>query len=58
MKKRRKITAAVLAVFLMLSVFMMTSCQEAAEKQSLEQIKDAGVLTVYTNAEFPPFEYM
>lgn len=58
MKKRRKITAAILTVFLMLSVFMMTSCQEAAEKQSLEQIKDAGVLTVYTNAEFPPFEYM
>ena len=58
MKKRRKITAAVLTVFLMLSAFMMTSCKEATERQSLEQIKDAGVLTVYTNAEFPPFEYM
>ena len=56
MKKRRKITAAVLTVFLMLSAFMMTSCKEATERQSLEQIKDAGVLTVYTNAEFPPFE--
>jgi len=58
MKKSKKMIAAAIAVFVMTAAFMMTSCKKAAEKQSIEQIKEAGVITVYTNAEFPPFEYM
>lgn len=58
MKKSKKILSAVVAIFVMSSALFMTSCKKASEKQSIEQIKEAGVITVYTNAEFPPFEYM
>lgn len=54
----KKIIAAVLCLVLVLACVGMTSCKSAAEKQSVDAIKKAGVLTMYTNAEFPPFEYM
>ena len=58
MKKSKKILSAAVAILVMSSALFMTSCKKASEKQSIEQIKEAGVITVYTNAEFPPFEYM
>lgn len=45
--KCRKIISVLLVVTLALSAFVLTSCKEEEE-----------VLTVYTNAEFPPFEYL
>ena len=47
-----------LALTLILTVAMFASCGSAADKQSLEAIKKNGELVVYTNAEFPPFEYL
>lgn len=58
MKNSKKIIAAILSLMLLVSTCLMTSCKDASEKQKLEEIKKAGVLTVYTNAEFPPFEYL
>lgn len=43
---------------LVLSVAVLASCGSAADKQSIEAIKEKGQLVVYTNAEFPPFEYL
>ncbi|MBR3839264.1 MAG: transporter substrate-binding domain-containing protein [Clostridia bacterium] len=54
----KKIIAVVLCVVLALACVGMTSCGDAADKQSVDAIKKAGKLTMYTNAEFPPFEYM
>ena len=53
--KSRKIISVLLAVTLMLSAFVLTSCKEenAGDKEGTKK-----VLTVYTNAEFPPFEYL
>lgn len=45
--KTRKIISVLLVVALMMSAFVLTSCE-----------KEEDVLTVYTNAEFPPFEYL
>lgn len=56
--KMKKFIIAAGATVMAVSMLFMTSCKSAAEKQSVEQIKKNGVLTVYTNAEFPPFEYM
>lgn len=53
--KSRKIISVLLAVTLMLSAFVLTSCKE--EKTS-DNNNSKKVLTVYTNAEFPPFEYL
>ena len=52
----KKIIALLLT--LVLSVAVLASCGNAADKQSLEAIKEKGQLVVYTNAEFPPFEYL
>ena len=52
----KKIIALLLTVVLCTAV--LASCSSAAEKQSLEAIKEKGELVVYTNAEFPPFEYL
>ncbi len=52
----KKIIALLLT--LVLSVAILASCGSAADKQSLEAIKERGELIVYTNAEFPPFEYL
>lgn len=54
----KKIIAVVLCLVLALACVGMTSCGDAADKQSVDAIKEAGKLTMYTNAEFPPFEYM
>lgn len=51
--KMKKILSAVLAGVLCLTA--MTACSSA---QSLESIKKAGKITVYTNAAFMPFEYI
>ena len=45
--KTRKIISVLLVVALMMSALVLTSCE-----------KEEDVLTVYTNAEFPPFEYL
>lgn len=52
----KKIIALLLT--LVLSVALLAGCGSAADKQSLESIKEKGELIVYTNAEFPPFEYL
>ena len=44
--KLKKVVSLLLVLTLVMSVFVLTSC----EKEN--------VLTVYTNAEFPPFEYL
>ena len=56
MKTMKKIIAAVLALG-MCSV-MLTSCGSAADSQSVEKIKEAGEIVMYTDAAFPPFEYV
>lgn len=43
----KKIISVLLVVALVMSIFALTSCK-----------KEEDVLTVYTNAEFPPFEYL
>ena len=53
--KSRKIISVLLAVTLMLSAFVLTSCKEEKTGDNNNSKK---VLTVYTNAEFPPFEYL
>ncbi len=58
MKKSKKVISLVLAIMLLATACMFTSCKKATEKQSIDNIKDDGVLTVYTNAAFPPFEYI
>ena len=52
----KKIIALVMAL-LMVSA-LLVGCSSAADKQSVDAIKDKGELVVYTNAEFPPFEYL
>ncbi len=52
----KKIIALLLTIVLCTAV--LASCGSAADKQSLESIKEKGELVVYTNAEFPPFEYL
>lgn len=47
-----------LALTLVIACSLLISCGSAADKQSVDAIKKAGELVVYTNAEFPPFEYM
>lgn len=51
----KKLLAAILAATTMLALF--TGCNPAS-KQSVEKIKESGELVMYTNAEFPPFEYV
>ncbi len=58
MKKSKKFISTLVALVVLSSACLLTSCKKASEKQSIDQIKEAGVITVYTNAEFPPFEYM
>ena len=43
-------------IVLLAMVLVITGCGNTSSK--LAQIKSAGKLTVYTNAEFPPFEFM
>ena len=50
----KKIYAFILALFTMM--FTLTSCSNTFN--TVEDIKQNGVLTVATNAEFPPFEYV
>ena len=52
----KKIIALVMAL-LMVSA-LLVGCSSAADKQSVDAIKEKGELVVYTNAEFPPFEYL
>lgn len=47
-----------LLMMLVLATAVLASCGSAANKQSVDAIKKNGELVVYTNAEFPPFEYM
>lgn len=57
MKLAKKILAAALA--LSVSAVMLTGCSgNAAEQQSVEKIKEAGEIVMYTDAAFPPFEYV
>ena len=58
MKNYKKMVMIVVAALVLVSALCLTSCQKATEKQNVDKIKEDGVLTVYTNAEFPPFEYM
>jgi polar amino acid transport system substrate-binding protein len=55
----KKKIAVVLALALVFS-FALSACgsEKKAEKTKLEQIKDAKVLVMYTNAEFPPYEFL
>ncbi len=52
----KKIIALVLT--LVMASALLIGCSNAADKQSVEAIKEKGELVVYTNAEFPPFEYL
>lgn len=52
----KKIIALVLT--LVMASALLIGCSNAADMQSLESIKNKGELVVYTNAEFPPFEYL
>lgn len=52
----KKIVALLMVVAL--SFALLTGCGNAADKQSVDKIKERGELVVYTNAEFPPFEYL
>ena len=36
----------------------LSGCSNAVSKQSVDAIKKAGKITMATNAEFPPFEYL
>ncbi len=56
MKLVKKVLAAVLALG-MCSV-ALTGCSNAADSQSVDKIKEAGSITMYTNAAFAPFEYV
>ena len=56
MKFAKKLVAAVLALG-MCSV-LLAGCDNAADKQSVESIKNSGSIVMYTDAAFPPFEYM
>lgn len=50
----------IIALFLtlVLASSLLIGCSNAAKNQSVEAIKERGELVVYTNAEFPPFEYL
>ena len=52
--KMKKILSVALASMLCVAAF--TACG-SSNKQSLDSIKKAGKITMYTNAAFPPFEY-
>lgn len=54
----KKIGSLLLAGMMLASVLLFSGCQSATDKQSVDAIKKAGVITMYTNAEFPPYEYM
>lgn len=55
----KKINKFLLIMLSALMVFALASCgSTASDLQSVEAIKKAGKLVVYTNAEFPPFEYL
>lgn len=47
-----------LAMAAALCVAALSGCGNAADKQSVDAIKKAGKITMATNAEFPPFEYL
>lgn len=51
----KKIIALLLMLILSLSMFVACS---SGPKQTVDAIKEKGELIVYTNAEFPPFEYI
>lgn len=52
----KKMIAAVLAAAMCAMTF--AGCSNAASNQSVDAIKKAGKITMATNAEFPPFEYL
>jgi len=54
MKKAKQIAALLLAVILTASLAFLPGC---AKRSGLEGILESGKLQVYTNAEFPPFEF-
>ncbi len=56
MKLAKKILAAVLA--LGMCSIALTGCSNGADSQSVDKIKEAGSITMYTNAAFAPFEYV
>ena len=47
-----------LAMAAALCVAALSGCGNATDKQSVDAIKKAGKITMATNAEFPPFEYL
>ncbi len=55
MKKRFQFIAMALLLCMVLAA---AACSSAADQQSVEAIKKAGKITMYTNAQFPPFEYL
>jgi len=57
MKSVKKILSAVLA-FAMCMVLFAGCSGSAADSQSVDSIKKAGTITMYTDAAFPPFEYV
>ena len=54
MKKLKKYIYAILIGVLSLSV---AGCSSKEEKSQLKAIKDKGVLTVGTSADYPPYEF-
>ncbi len=51
----KKTLSLILAAIMLVSVLTFTSC---GNRQSLDKIKSAGTLTVYTEAGFAPYEFM
>lgn len=56
--KSRKFISLLLIVALMISAFALTSCKVKDSSENSNKDSAKKVLTVYTNAEFPPFEYL
>lgn len=56
--KSRKFISLLLIVALMISAFALTSCKVKDSSEDSNKDSAKKVLTVYTNAEFPPFEYL
>lgn len=54
----KKVISLVLSLVLLVSLVLLSGCQSAAERNSVEAIKKAGKLVVYTEAGFAPFEFI
>lgn len=52
----KKLISVIIVIVLCLSL-SLAGCSKSGDKTKLEQILDSGKMTVYTDPNFPPFEY-